>query len=180
MSNQKIEQVDDTLEAMLTRAKNGDAIAAKGALSFIADALSATAPFDTKLYKKGDPLPVPMFVRTYLSEALRKIDGGAKVGEALYFNPPHAKNKHDYVDLMRAAVWMRCYMDCINDGTSKKFTKKEAAKKAVSEYNENQRFLKSNSPTLTQRAVTDFYDSNASEIDAKAKKCLQRNIHKAQ
>lgn len=61
----------ETLEDMLRRAAEGDQIAAKEAHGLLAVALS----LDHKHPSTRDPLPVPDFVRRYLSAAFQKMAG---------------------------------------------------------------------------------------------------------
>lgn len=161
------EQYDDTFEAMLKRAQAGDTIAAKQVLQWTADALSIAAP-------------IPNAIRAFLAEALWKIaHQGVDASTALNIKINRRPPKHDYVDLLRAAVRMRCYMDSLNEETQKKFTKKAAA-----DYNASQaKYFKSgtpNAPTLTASAVENFYDANSSTVDIEAKKCVGGGVHKIQ
>lgn len=157
------EHTDDSLQAMLERAKAGDRISAKQALAWMADALATTAP-------------VPETIRMFLAEALWNIaHKNADANEALRLKVSHRAPEHDYVDLRHAAVRMRCLMECEDDNTKRRFTKKEAAKKAAADYNKSQEKYyapaSEQRPQLTQSAVETFYDAHAAEIDSEAQKC---------
>lgn len=78
---------DESLSDTIARATAGDVLAARDALDLCAWLLSP----DNKHPQTGEPLPVPMVVREYLSAALASMVAGTKPDRALNLKKPSVK-----------------------------------------------------------------------------------------
>ncbi len=86
------------LEEILVRADAGDVVAARDALMTIGHYLSShNLDFTT-----GEPLPVPLFLRDYLSRAFYRMVNGMDADSALNLKRPGRKNR-SYLEKRLAA-----------------------------------------------------------------------------
>lgn len=103
MSDRKFDKLDQAvtteyLEDILARAEAGDVLAARDALMSIGHYLSSKNLHPVT----GESLPVPEFLRDYLSKAFYRMTNGTNADEALFLKRPGRPN-HRHLETRNAA-----------------------------------------------------------------------------